>query len=63
MIMRYQKTVDPGGPGKEKKTAEGRAGAVSDDVCRCKEVSEMEPRRLFRLMISDLAFWKKKKKG
>jgi hypothetical protein len=62
MIMRYQKTADPAGPRKEKKTAEGWAGAANDD-CRCKEVSEMKPRQLFRLMISDLAFWKKKKKG
>jgi hypothetical protein len=63
MIMRYQKTIDPGGLGKEKKTSEGPAGAANDDVCRCKEVAEKEPRQLFRLMISDLAFWKKKKKG
>jgi hypothetical protein len=63
MVTRHQKTVDPGGPEKEKKTAERQAGAGSDDTCRCKEVSEMKPRKLLGLMISDLAFWKKAKKG
>lgn len=63
MAGRYQKTAGPGGPGKEKKTAERQAGAGSNDACRCKEVSEMKPRKLFGLMISDLAFWKRTKKG
>jgi hypothetical protein len=62
MIPLYQKTADPGGPGKEKKTAERQAGAGKGDVCRCKEVSEMPPRKLLGLMLSDLAFWKKAKK-
>jgi hypothetical protein len=63
MVTRYQKTVDPGGPGKEKKAAERQAEAGKDDACRCKEASKMTPRQLLRLMISDLAFWKKAKKG
>jgi hypothetical protein len=63
MVARNQKTVDPGGPEKEKKTEERPAGAGSDDTCRCKEVAVMKPRKLFGLMISDLAFWKKAKKG
>jgi hypothetical protein len=63
MAIPYQKAVDPGGPEKEKKTAEGQAGAGKDDTCRCKEVSKMPPRKLLGLMISDLAFWKKAKKG
>jgi len=62
MIARYQKTVDPIGPEKEKKTAESDAGASKDDACRCKETSEMAPRELLRRMMSDLAFWKKAKK-
>ncbi len=33
-----------------------------DDACRCKETSQMTPRELLRVMISDLAFWKKEKK-
>jgi hypothetical protein len=63
MITRHQKNVGPGGTGKEKKTAEKPAGAGKDDTCRCKEVAQMKPRKLFGLMLSDLAFWKKAKKG
>ncbi len=63
MVSRYPKTVDPG---KEidKETAESPAGGVgSDETCRCKEASEMKPSQLFKLMVGDLAFWKKAKKG
>ncbi len=63
MATGYQKTVHPRGPGKMKNTAERQAGAGKDDTCRCKEVSKMAPRKLLGLMISDLAFWKKAKKG
>ena len=62
MVTHYPKIVDPGGPGNEKETAETQAGAGSADACRCKETSEMTPRELLRLMLSDLAFWKKAKK-
>jgi hypothetical protein len=60
MTTRHQKNADPGGPGKEKKPDPLQAG---DDLCRCKEASKMTPRQLLGLMISDLAFWKKEKKG
>jgi hypothetical protein len=63
VVIRYPKKADPGDPGKEKKTAERQGGAESDDACRCKETSVMPPRQLLKLMISDLAFWKKAKKG
>lgn len=33
------------------------------DDCRCKETSRMSPRELLKLMMSDLAFWKKADKG
>jgi hypothetical protein len=62
MITRDQKTVDSTSPGKEKETTTGHAGAGHDDTCRCKEVSKMTPQELLKLMISDLAFWKKAKK-
>ena len=62
MITRYQKTVDPSSPEKEKVTTARHAGAGHDDTCRCKEVSKMTPQELLKLMISDLAFWKKAKK-
>ena len=61
--MRNKKTIDQNSSGKENKTAEGSERAANDDACRCKEVSEMGPRQLVKLMISDLAFWKKKKGG
>ena len=44
----------------ETKTAERHA---DDDACRCKETSHMTPRELLRLMMNDLAFWKKAKKS
>jgi hypothetical protein len=62
MVARYPKTAGPAGPGIEKKTAEPQAVAGKDDVCRCKETSGMKPRELLKLMVSDLAFWKKVKK-
>ena len=63
MIRRYTRTLDPGDTAKEDKSAEHQAEAGKDDTCRCKEVSEMTPRQLLRTMFSDLAFWKKTKKG
>lgn len=63
MIIRYPKTVDPRKPGKDEKDAVSQAGADKDDACRCKAASEMSPGQLFKLMVSDLAFWKKAKKG
>ncbi len=41
----------------EKKTAP----RAEDDVCRCKQTSKMTPRELLKLMMGDLAFWKRKK--
>ena len=63
MVIHYKKTAEPGGSEIEKKPAESPAGAESEDICRCKEVAVMKPRKLLGLMISDLAFWKKAKKG
>lgn len=62
MVARYQKTAGPDGPAEGKKTTEGKAERLKDDPCRCKEVSEMPPRKLIGLMLSDLAFWRKTKK-
>ena len=61
MITRNTKTADPGRPGKDEKAAESSAGPGKDDACRCKEASEMSPGQLLKLMVSDLAFWKKMK--
>ncbi len=65
MIIRYPRTADKDGPGKEKKNGEhhtGHQGEAGNDACRCKEVSKMTPRQLLGTMFSDLAFWKKSKK-
>jgi hypothetical protein len=62
MVTRHQEAVHPAG-GQEKKPAEAQAGAGKDDACRCKETSQMTPRELLKLMMNDLAFWKKEKKG
>ena len=61
MIIRYPKTVNTGEPVKDEKAAESQAGADKEDACRCKEASKMSPGQLFKLMVSDLAFWKKAK--
>jgi len=37
------------------------ASQAEDDVCRCKQTSEMTPRELLKLMMRDLAFWKTRK--
>jgi hypothetical protein len=64
MVTRHQGTVHrAGGQGNEKKPAEAKVGAGKDDACRCKETSQMTPRELLKLMMNDLAFWKKEKKG
>ncbi len=63
MITRYPKTIKPGAPGKENKVAERRSGEGKNDACRCKETSKMSARELLKVMLSDLAFWTKEKKG
>jgi len=62
MIIRYPKTSEPGRSGKDEKAAESQGEREKDDACRCKEASQMSPGELFKLMVSDLAFWKKMKK-
>ena len=62
MVTSYRKTVEPGGQGMDKITAEKTAKTGEDDACRCKETAHMTPRELLKLMMSDLAFWKKDKK-
>lgn len=41
------------------KSAQREAGDVSEDSCRCKEVSKKTIPQMLKLMLSDLAFWKK----
>lgn len=63
MMRRSQHTTAPGDLEKEKKTADQHAGAAHDDACRCKETAGMTPAELLKLMVRDLTFWKKEKKG
>lgn len=63
MVARHKETGHPaGGQANKKEPAETQAGAGKDDACRCKETSQMTPRELLKLMLNDLAFWKKEKK-
>lgn len=48
---------------RQNETARPHAEAGHDDDCRCKETSVMTPRQLLKLMMRDLAFWKRPKKG
>jgi hypothetical protein len=61
MAIRHQKSVDPRGRKAPNEADEKQAGSVNDDACRCKKTAHMNPRELLRLMISDLAFWRKEK--
>ncbi len=47
-----KRTEAPRKPGGEHEQAEG-------ENCRCKETSKMSPAELLKLMLNDLAFWKK----
>jgi len=44
-------------PGKGK--TDGSAEAMSEDTCRCKAVSKKTVPEMLKLMLSDLAFWRK----
>ena len=52
---------------KNDRTAQDREGTARNapqehaDNCRCKEVSTLSPGELLRVMLNDLAFWKKVK--
>ena len=63
MVIRNLKTHASSGPVNEKKGEDEHLPADHDETCRCRETSEMKPRELLRLMMSDLAFWKRTKKG
>ncbi len=61
--MTTRSNTNTGGPGKETKERASLPVAAKEGSCRCKETSEMKPRQLLKLMLSDLAFWKKTKRG
>ncbi len=43
------------------KSGEKGAGEAAEENCRCQEVSKKTVPELLKIMISDLAFWKKAK--
>lgn len=60
----HQPVADSGSSNPEKNGTEAhRIGDSREDSCRCKEVSEKTFSGMFRLMLSDLTFWKKNKGG
>lgn len=62
MTRHQNKTSGPDkGQMEKEKTGEREAGGGGEDNCRCKEVAKKTPFEMFKLMISDLAFWKKTK--
>jgi len=63
MIIRYPINAGSGGSGNEKSPGAPKTAAGKEGACRCKETADMTPRQLLGLMFSDLAFWKKPKKG
>jgi len=62
-MTRQKQNYDSSGksPDEKGKTAEQEAGEAGEITCRCKEVSKKTLPELLRLMIKDLAFWKKAK--
>jgi len=62
MTISNLKNRDPGGPEKAERAEKAPVRAGNGDDCRCKAASEMSPGELFKLMVSDLTFWKKTKK-
>jgi hypothetical protein len=63
MVIHKPNNVDSVHPVNNGTPAKSQAGVEKDDACRCKATSEMSPGELLKLMVSDLAFWKKTKKG
>ena len=53
------------GPGKgivkQEKFPKEEMKEGTEESCRCKEVAKKTPREMLRLMIDDMAFWKKAK--
>jgi hypothetical protein len=56
---RDQKTVQPRASENERTPNGPHADQENTEDCRCKATSEMKPRELLRLMMSDLLLWKR----
>ena len=63
MTKGHQKTADPRSASLDQEnTAARHVHNDTEEDCRCKDVSRKSVPELFKLMVSDLAFWKKDKK-
>jgi hypothetical protein len=62
MIVPYEKTGGRDDGEKEKKNSEKPDGMNPSETCRCKETSKMTPGELLKLMIKDLASWRRAKR-
>lgn len=62
MASKNNHTADAGGnsPAKDK-AAPRETTFIDEDACRCKDVAKMSASDLAKLMVRDLAFWKKEK--
>lgn len=59
-MKRHEGDQVPGTEQGERPIRQEDASGAQDAACRCRETANMTPRQLLDLMISDLAFWKKK---
>jgi len=60
MTEHREQTAVPDKKKPEGQTPSGNeSGEAREDHCRCKEVSKMRPAEMLKLVIGDLAFWRK----
>ena len=63
MAKAHQKPADPHSASLDQENRDARhVHNDTEEDCRCKDVSRKSVPELFKLMVSDLAFWKKDKK-
>jgi hypothetical protein len=58
-MARDQKTVQPHPSNNQQDPGVPHGEQDKTEACRCKATSEMKPRQLLKLMMSDLLFWKR----
>jgi hypothetical protein len=60
-MTQHQRQPDNSDKRDEVNSGERKMEGENDIICRCKEVSKKSFPEMIKLMISDLAFWKKTK--
>ena len=61
-MTQHQRQIDDSDKRDDAQSGERKMEGENDIICRCKEVSKKSFPEMIKLMISDLAFWKKTKK-